>query len=282
MVYRLPSPDTPDGRLGLHVAEKTKLIATFRLPALMMGVGSTVYIHNNASVVHSNPGNPSPFHILPHRRVLKIEWVTFGRNERRGTDGINGLTLQSPVFGRVHYIYVHSDIFLRDPDFYPEVPIPWHRWGPRNSRMISASNELHSRSSFGARHVQLSGSVVEVRDFAKTQPIWEDQYIRPDNAKLVESRMVDRSSPAEFDGPLIYQDGVVRTSLPYLHLTQNLGLASSEFHPRGVMCDDEHIILVQVISLGFFIFVSYHLALQGPGQGSEGHQKDAEITILTM
>jgi hypothetical protein len=114
--------------------------------------------------------------------------------------------------------------------------------------MFSLSYNFHSRSIFGTRNVQLVDSTVEVHDFTKAQSAWEDQFIRTPGGQLEESKMLERSSPEELEGAHIYQDGVIRTLLPYRRITRNLQFAMLERKSRSVLCDDEHILLIQVNS----------------------------------
>jgi hypothetical protein len=230
----------------------------FELPALLKGVGSTIYIHNNASMAHSNPNNPRPFHIPPDRRVFTIEWATIGRNESHGPDGINGLTLESSPFACLHNVYVHSDVFRRDPYFHPSVPIPWHRWGPHNTRMLPHSIPRDGRSLFGPRHVRLLWpAIVEMCDFTQAQAAWKERCPYPDRNGFLESRAVGRSSPEELVGAHIYQHGVVRTYLPYFRVARQSPTVRGRV-PHRIMYDDEHIVLLGVNCSGalyFYLFI---------------------------
>lgn len=149
--------------------------------------------------------------------------------------------------------------------------IAWEIWGPENSRMmwkIGADNEFQC-FMFGTRTVSLSASSkITVRTFGGRRSGWGETIDLDKGVVGVlkrqrrASRLAEPSSPnddvtlhwfprSETTTTVFHQFGEApdrqfTSSLPHHLARRDIGFTLRGIYSHGVMCDDEHIILVEV------------------------------------
>lgn len=168
--------------------------------------------------------------------------------------------------------------------------VAWEAWGPQNSRMmwkIGHDNEFQC-FTFGTRSVSLTGSSkISVRTFGGRRSGWGKTItansegsvpqLRPENGNR-RAREHDNEDEeltmhwfprSEVSTTVFHQLGEAAdrryySSLPHHLARRDIGFTLRGVYSHGVMCDDEHIVLVEV---SLFLWASRTLVLRGLGTG---------------
>ena len=137
--------------------------------------------------------------------------------------------------------------------------LAWESWGPRNTRMmwkVGHDNEFQC-FIFGTRAVSLTGSSkVTVRTFGGGRAGWQSLTPPPNRDET--------SAASDGDGPIVkwfsrdeetvalfHQLGdtperTCSSTFPYHMARRDIGFTLRGIYSHGIMCDDEHIVLVEV------------------------------------
>lgn len=153
--------------------------------------------------------------------------------------------------------------------------VAWEAWDPQNSRMTwknGADNEFQC-FTFGTRSVSLaSSSKISVQTFGERRSGWGKTITANSEGSTPQPRPGNGNQPArehnnedeeltthwfsrsEVSTAVFHQlgeaaDARYYTSLPHHLARRDIGFTLQGVYSHGVMCDDEHIILVEVSHL---------------------------------
>lgn len=217
--------------------------------------------------------------VMDHRR--RVEWVeihvparallTYANSDQcAASNGRHSSPLSTPL----SELFLHSllDVPTSDADQQPQGEtewlgangmrhLAWETWGPHNTRMmwkVGHDNEFQC-FMFGTRAVSFAGSSkVTVRTFGAGRVGWkglapsknggEDRSgeTGDDNDLVVEWLPRGKETVALFHQPADAPERTFTSTLPHHMAKRDIGFTLRGIYSHGVMCDDEHIVLVEV------------------------------------
>lgn len=226
-------------------------IVTLQLPRLHADIFSAISIQPSRCPDKME----KPFFPSSHSSLIRILWRTEGEaSSSSSDDDSNG---SGPII-RSFDIFMQSATLLHLARSQVEggPPIPWHAWGPRNTRLQSNASNAHPprqhRVFAGNRYVRMYRnipSMISVLDFTPGRWTWGDELpSRPNSSSLMQGSqiIVGRNSPTVISCREIFEEDTVTTSLPFSQVHRDVGFPLRGDLEGLILCDDERIVLIEV------------------------------------